>query len=88
MARIQCHIIRVAEANGATSGCLVSVKNMTYQLSSPYWMKSWVSEIVARDKDLSETQRPLGPARTREEAEQTQNAAGPCGPEGLLELLL
>jgi hypothetical protein len=26
MARIQCHIIRVAEANGATSCCLVSVK--------------------------------------------------------------
>jgi hypothetical protein len=28
MTRIQCHIIRVA---GATSGCLVSVKNMMYQ---------------------------------------------------------
>jgi hypothetical protein len=32
MARIQCHIIRVAESNGATSGYLVSVRNMTYQV--------------------------------------------------------
>jgi hypothetical protein len=69
MASIQCHIIRVAEANGATSGCLVSVKNMTYHRSSPYWMKSWVSEIVARDRDLAETQRPLGPVHTQNEAE-------------------
>jgi hypothetical protein len=68
MARIQCHIIRAAEANGVTSSCMVTVKHpVQYMLVADKTVSD--TEIVVRDRDQAETQRPLGPVHTRKEAE-------------------
>jgi hypothetical protein len=62
---IQCHIIRAAEANGATSGYMVSFKNMTYQRSSQgtetrqKQSAHWVLSIHERKLNKLKMQRGL-----------------------------
>jgi hypothetical protein len=61
---------KTAEAIGATSGCMVTVKHALFS-----WGEGAADEILSdteiavRDRDPAETQRPLGPVPTRNEAE-------------------
>jgi hypothetical protein len=61
---------KTAGAIGATSGCMVTVKQALFS-----WGEGVADEILSdteiavRDRDPAETQRPLGPVHTRNETE-------------------